>query len=100
MVGLSVDGPRDLHDAYRPHKGGQPSFDKVIAGARLLQKHAVPFSTLTTVNRKNASEALRVYRFLRDELGTRYMQFIPCVEPRAFASTAPGALNGGQLATK
>jgi uncharacterized protein len=100
LVGISVDGPRDLHDAYRPHKGGQPSFDKVLAGAKLLARHGVPFSTLTTVNRKNASEPLRVYRFLRDELGTRYMQFIPCVEPRAFASTAPGALGAGQLATK
>jgi uncharacterized protein len=100
LVGLSVDGPRDLHDFYRPHKGGQPSFDKVFAGARLLRKHGVPFSTLTTVNRKNASEALRVYRFLRDELGARYMQFIPCVEPKAFANTAPGALPAAQLAVK
>ncbi len=100
LVGLSIDGPLELHDLYRPHKGGQPSFDKVLAGARLLQKHGVPFGTLTTVNRKNASQALQVYRFLRDELGARYMQFIPCVEPKAFANTAPGSLPDGQLAAK
>jgi uncharacterized protein len=100
LIGLSIDGPRDLHDVYRPHKGGQPSFDKVFRAAKLLQKHGVPFSTLTTVNRKNAAHALRVYRFLRDELGSRYMQFIPCVEPKHFERTAPGALPDGQLAPK
>src|SRR5581483_7095282 len=56
LVGISIDGPRDLHDRHRPHKGGQPSFDKVLAGVKLLQKHRVPFSTLTTVNRTNARE--------------------------------------------
>ncbi|HVW29566.1 MAG TPA: anaerobic sulfatase maturase [Polyangiaceae bacterium] len=100
LVGLSIDGPRDLHDIHRPHKGGQPSFDKVIAGVKLLQKHGVPFSTLTTVNRDNAQQPLRVYRFLRDDLGSRYMQFIPCVEPKAFEGTAPGAHKDAQVAAK
>jgi uncharacterized protein len=92
LVGLSLDGPEALHDVYRPTKKGRPSFGDVMRGARLLQRHGVTFSTLTTVNRKNATEPLAVYRFLRDEVGSRSMQFIPCVEPRVFESTAPGAL--------
>jgi uncharacterized protein len=98
LVGLSLDGPRELHDAYRPNKGGGPSFDKVMNAARLLREHGVPFSTLTTVNRKNAPHALLVYRFLRDEVGARYLQFIPCVEPKRFERVAPGYLSEGELA--
>jgi uncharacterized protein len=97
LVGLSIDGPAALHDVYRPTKKGRPSFDAVLAGARLLQRHGVSFSTLTTVNRKNALEPLTVYRFLRDELGSRYMQFIPCVEPKGFERHAPSELPGPQL---
>lgn len=97
LVGLSIDGPRALHDAYRPDKRGRPSFDAVFAATQLLQRYGVPFSTLTTVNRKNARQPLEVYRFLRDEVGSRYMQFIPCVEPKQFEHTAPGYLEAGQL---
>jgi uncharacterized protein len=99
LVGLSIDGPRELHDLYRPTKGGKSSFDKVFDAARRLKQHGVTFSALTVVNRKNARYPLEVYRFLRDELGTTYMQFIPCVEPRQFATTAPGHLPQSQLAT-
>ncbi|GAA5786030.1 anaerobic sulfatase maturase [Chitiniphilus shinanonensis] len=100
LVGLSIDGPRALHDRYRPTKSGQPSFDAVVAGAQHLRRHGVPFSTLTVVNRHNAREPLAVYRFLRDELGAGYMQFIPCVEPRQFEQVAPGHLPAGQLAER
>ena len=61
-------------------KGGQPTFDKVMRGLRLLQKHGVEYNLLTTVNRVNADYPLEVYRFLRDEAGTDWMQFIPVVE--------------------
>jgi uncharacterized protein len=97
LVGLSIDGPAALHDIYRPTKKGRPSFDAVLAGARVLERHGVTFSTLTTVNRKNAREPLAVYRFLRDDLGSRYMQFIPCVEPKGFEGHAPSELPGAQL---
>jgi uncharacterized protein len=97
LVGLSVDGPAELHNTYRPTKKGRPSFEAVLAGARTLQRHGVQFSTLTTVNRKNALEPLTVYRFLRDELGSRFMQFIPCVEPKGFERNAPSELPGQQL---
>ena len=51
LVGLSIDGPKELHDRYRVSKGGAPTFDKVFGAALLLQKHEIPFNTLTVVNR-------------------------------------------------
>ncbi len=80
LVGISVDGPQPLHDAYRVDKRGGGSFDKVMRGLRLLQKHGVDFNILTTVNRINADYPLDVYRFLRDEAGADWIQFIPIVE--------------------
>jgi uncharacterized protein len=80
LIGLSLDGPKELHDFYRKDKGGHGTFDKVMKAARLLQKHKVEFNILCTVNRKNADHALEVYRFFRDELKTNYIQFIPIVE--------------------
>ena len=53
LIGISLDGPRELHDVYRLDKGGRPTFDKVMRGLRLLQKHSVDFNVLTTVNRVN-----------------------------------------------
>ena len=80
LIGISLDGPRELHHAYRVDKGGRPTFDRVMRGVRLLQKHGVEFNVLTTVNRINGDHPLEVYRFLRDEVGTDWMQFIPVVE--------------------
>jgi uncharacterized protein len=80
LIGLSLDGPRELHDAYRMNKGGQGTFEQVMRGLRLLQKHGVDYNILTTVNRINADYPLEVYRFLRDEVGTNWIQFIPVVE--------------------
>lgn len=80
LVGLSVDGPRELHDAYRVDKRGHPTFDRVMAAARLMQEHQVEFNILCTVNAANAGHPLEVYRFFRDELRTHYIQFIPIVE--------------------
>lgn len=94
LVGLSIDGPQDVHDAMRPTKRGQPSWDDVMRGARLLQRHGVPFNTLTCVHRYNARRPLDVYRFLRRELRSTHLQFIPIVEPRDFESVAPGHAGG------
>jgi uncharacterized protein len=80
LVGLSLDGPKALHDAYRKDRGGHGTFDRVMRAARLLQKHGVEFNILSTVNRKNADYPLEVYRFFRDKIGVRYIQFIPVVE--------------------
>jgi uncharacterized protein len=96
LVGLSLDGPRELHDRYRTTRQGTPSFDKVLAAAKRLKDHGITFSTLSTVNRITARHPLEVYRFLRDDVGTPNMQFIPCVEPRQFASIAAGSLTDSQ----
>jgi len=89
LVGLSIDGPRQLHDAFRVAKDGKPTFEKVSRTVQLLHKHQVPFNSLTVVNRLNAKRPLDVYRFLRSEVKPREMQFIPCVEPKVFRSVAP-----------
>jgi uncharacterized protein len=80
LIGLSLDGPKGLHDIYRKTKGGEGTFDRVLRAARLLQKHKVEFNILCTVNSKNSNHPLDVYRFFRDELGAHYIQFIPIVE--------------------
>ena len=79
LVGLSVDGPRELHDRYRVDKGGQPTFDRVMRGLGYLKKHGVEFNTLTAVQRHNSHHPLEVYRFLK-EVGSGFIQFIPIVE--------------------
>jgi uncharacterized protein len=79
LVGVSIDGPRELHDAYRVDRGGQPTFDRVMAGLDVLRARGVEFNTLTTVNRKNARHPGEVYRFLK-KVGSGYIQFIPIVE--------------------
>src|SRR5690606_13218969 len=61
LVGISVDGPPDLHDTYRVDRGGHPTHAKVMRGLRLLRQHRVEFNTLTVVNRRNATEPRRVY---------------------------------------
>ena len=80
LVGLSIDGPRELHDAFRHDGAGRSVFDKVEAAARLLQQHGAEFNVLCTVNATNAKHPLDVYHYFRDELGARYIQFIPIVE--------------------
>ncbi|HKJ87258.1 MAG TPA: anaerobic sulfatase maturase [Gammaproteobacteria bacterium] len=80
LVGLSLDGPRELHDPYRVDKVGRPTFDRVQRAARLMQRHGVEFNILCTVHAANADRPLRVYRFFRDELKARHIQFIPIIE--------------------
>ncbi len=80
LVGISIDGPRELHDRYRVDKGGAPTFDRVMRGLRCLQKHGVEHNVLTTIHSANAAHPLEVYHFLRDEGGVRFVQFIPIVE--------------------
>jgi uncharacterized protein len=89
LVGVSIDGPREMHDAYRVDKGGQPTFDRVLRGIEVLRRHQVAFNTLITVHRANASHPLEVYRFLREN-GSGYMQFIPIVERISRGATKNG----------
>ena len=80
LVGISIDGPRDLHDRYRVDKKGQPTFDRVVRGHALLAKHGVDYNVLCTVNAENQHHPLDVYRFIRDDLNAKHIQFIPIVE--------------------
>ncbi len=79
LVGISIDGPRHIHDIYRTDKGGGASFDRVMRGIEILKKHKVEFNTLTVVNRKNSQHPVAIYRFLK-EVGSGHIQFIPIVE--------------------
>ena len=79
LVGISIDGPRAIHDQYRVDKGGKPTFDRVMRGLERLKANRVEFNTLTCVQRRNAHHPLEVYRFLK-EIGSGFMQFIPIVE--------------------
>lgn len=93
LVGLSVDGPRELHDAYRVTRGGQGTFDLVMKGLGHLRAHRVEFNILCTVNAANQAHGRRVYQFFRDELGATWIQFIPIVE-RATTETLDIANRG------
>ena len=94
LVGLSIDGPRALHDTYRIDKHGVGSFDEVIRGWHCLQKHAVDVNILCTIHAANADHPLEVYRFFRDELKAQYIQLIPIVE-RATEHTITPPIRAG-----
>src|SRR5713226_2690690 len=93
LVGLSVDGPRELHDTYRVDRSKQGTFDKVMRGWRHLHLFGVDFNILCTVNAANEKHGRTVYRFFRDEMGARWVQFIPIVE-RASEETIDVANQG------
>ena len=80
LIGLSLDGPRELHDAYRRDRTGNPTFDRVMKAAQLLRHHKVDYNILTTVHAANGDHPLDVYRFLKDEVKANFIQFIPIVE--------------------
>ena len=82
LVGISIDGPREMHDHYRVDKGNAPTFDRVMRGLAKLKGHGVEYNTLTVVNRYNAQFPEEVYAFLK-EIGSGFMQFIPVVERAA-----------------
>ena len=93
LVGLSVDGPQEIHDTYRVNKGGAGSFDQVMHGWDVLVRHQVDFNILCTVHAANQEHGLEVYRFFRDELKTKFVQFIPIIE-RADTTLLPLANEG------
>lgn len=99
LVGISIDGPEPLHDAHRVNKRGEGSFTQAMRGVRLLQQHGVDFNVLTTVNRLNGDHPLTVYRFLRDEVGAEWIQFIPVVE-RVDAAGRPDPLEGRRVSER
>jgi uncharacterized protein len=79
MVGISLDGPKEIHDRYRRDRAGKETFNQVLRGLRLLQKHKVEYNVLASVARETAKHPLEVYRFLRGQ-GVEFIQFTPIVE--------------------
>lgn len=96
LIGISIDGPEEIHNFYRKNKAGEPSFAQVIRGLKLLQEYAVELNVLTCVSVHNADRGEEVYRYLRDELGVKFMQFIPIVE----RDNGTGYQQGGALSNR
>jgi uncharacterized protein len=99
LVGLSVDGPKELHDAYRVDKRGLGSFDRVMRGFEALKAQDVDINVLCTVHAANSGQPLDVYRFFRDEMSAQFIQFIPIVE-RATETFLPLANLGWSTSSK
>ncbi len=79
LVGVSLDGPKDIHDSFRLTKKQEPTFDRVMAAIALFKEHGVEFNTLSVVNAKCEGRGREIYRFFK-ALGSHYMQFLPAVE--------------------
>lgn len=92
LVGISIDGPADIHDRYRRDKGGYPTFDRVMAGLMNLQRAGAEYNTMSTVNKFSEGRGLEVYLFLKS-LGSRFMQFMPVVEHVKYPTDAKGKMN-------
>jgi uncharacterized protein len=80
LVGLSVDGPPEIHDTYRLDRTQKGTFDRVMQGWEHLRRHGVEFNILCTVNAANENHGRAIYRFFRDEMGAKWLQFIPIIE--------------------
>ena len=80
LVGLSLDGPKEVHDRYRTTGNGTGTWEKVMAAADLMLRHGVEFNILCLVNRDNVKMGVDLLRWYEQQ-GFRHVQFIPCVEP-------------------
>lgn len=87
-VGLSLDGPQALHDAYRVTKGQKPTHRQAMQGYRLLRQHKIPVDILCVVHAENVRHPLQVYRFFK-EIKAQYISFIPLVERQAAGGVSP-----------
>jgi uncharacterized protein len=91
MVGISLDGPREIHDRYRRDRKGNGTFDQVMRGLKLLREHKVDYNVLACIAKETAKSPLDVYRFLRNE-GIEFIQFTPVVERFSNVCSAPSGL--------
>jgi len=80
LVGLSLDGPAELHDLNRKDNHGKRTHDKVMRAVRLFEKYHVEYNILCVVTGKNARSIQRIYQFYKKQ-NFRWLQFIPCLEP-------------------
>ncbi len=78
LVGVSLDGPKDIHDKFRRDKRGEPTFDRVMETIEMMAGKGVEYNILCTVNSMSEGHGAEVYRFLRSV--TRFIQFLPVLE--------------------
>ena len=90
LVGLSIDGPAEIHDAFRKTAAGAGTYARVRAAVDCLAAHGVAFSTLSTITPRNVDKPVETYRFLTRDVGAKTLQFQPCVERRDFRQVAAG----------
>ncbi len=100
LIGLSLDGPKEIHDAYRHDRGGHPTFDRVMRGLEMMAMSGVEYNTLSTINDRCAGQGKRVYQFMRSI--SKYMQFLPVVEhtlatPSGRAAIVPPSTEGSKV---
>jgi len=95
LVGISVDGPAEIHDRYRRRADGSGTQEDVMKGMKCLERNQVDFNVLTLVNAANVERSGEVYRYLCD-LGIRFHQYIPCVEFDRDGNRMPYAITGEQ----
>ena len=79
LLGVSVDGPPEVHDRYRRDKGGAPTCEKVVKGMEKLYRAGAQYNAMATINSASEGKGLEVYQFLKG-LGTAFIQFSPVVE--------------------
>lgn len=91
LLGISIDGPADIHDKFRKDKGGHPTFEKVIQGLLTLRQAGVDFNTMSTINKASEGRGLEVYQFMK-YIGSRYMQFMPVVEHVKYPTDKDGRI--------
>ena len=101
LIGLSLDGPKEIHDAYRHDRGGHPTFDRVMRGLEMMAVNGVEYNTLSTINDRCAGQGKRVYQFMRSV--SKYMQFLPVVEhtlatPSGRVAIVPPGTEGAKAA--
>ena len=103
-VGLSLDGPQEMHDRYRVTKGGNPTHKQAMRGYKLLRQHRIPCDILCVVHAQNIQHATEVYRFFK-QIKAEYVTFLPLVEPqpgeegRVSHCTVPAEAFGNFLCT-
>lgn len=91
VVGLSLDGPKELHDKYRVTKNQRPTHDEAMRGYRLLQKHKIYADILCVVNSHNVRFPLEVYRYFK-QIDAQYINFLPLVEPLVKPIVSPATV--------
>ena len=79
LIGVSIDGPKAIHDGFRKANGGVETWEKVVRGMECLYRNNVEYNTLSTINHLSENQGLNVYQFLK-QCGSNYMQFLPVVE--------------------